>query len=139
MTTAVTVGSLLAEIANGLSGALRMMMFADKRQWGPDEFEQVRALEDALDEAKRDFQQLAVLVNGQYYYENDRNGESGSEAPFSSPSPHRLTCGPWTQQPTRSTSYVSYEKRPKRTRKTSSTGCGQAGPSTQFGHARREC
>lgn len=47
-------------------------MFADKRQWGPDEFEQVRALEQALDEARRDFQELSPLVNGQFYYENDR-------------------------------------------------------------------
>ena len=67
-----TVGSLLADIANALQNGLRILMFADKRGWGPDEFEQVRALEEALDDAKKDFQELAPLVNGQFYYENDR-------------------------------------------------------------------
>ena len=70
--SADTVGSLLASIANSLQDGLRILMFADKRGWGPDEFEQVRALEEALDEAKKDFQDMAPLVNGQFYYENDR-------------------------------------------------------------------
>lgn len=73
--TAETVGSLLAEIATALQDGLRILMFADKRGWGPDEFEQVRAVEEALDEAKRDFQAMAPLVNGQFYYENDRRRE----------------------------------------------------------------
>ncbi|KXJ93187.1 hypothetical protein Micbo1qcDRAFT_53974 [Microdochium bolleyi] len=71
-----TVGSLLAVIANSLNDALRAMMFADKRGWARDEFEQLRLLEDALDLAKKDFQELPALVNGRVYYENDRTGES---------------------------------------------------------------
>ncbi|KAK0720662.1 hypothetical protein B0H67DRAFT_453216, partial [Lasiosphaeris hirsuta] len=67
-----TVGSLLATIATSLTEALRILMFADKRQWGPDEFEQIRALEEALDDAKKDFQEMAPLVHGQFYYQNDR-------------------------------------------------------------------
>ncbi|KAK3359002.1 hypothetical protein B0T25DRAFT_82611 [Lasiosphaeria hispida] len=67
-----TVGSLLAAIATSLTEALRILMFADKRQWGPDEFEQIRALEEALDDAKKDFQEMAPLVHGQFYYQNDR-------------------------------------------------------------------
>ena len=71
---ASTVGSLLAGIAASLSEALRIFKFADKRQWGPDENEQMRALEEALDDAKKDFQEMAPLVNGQFYYQNDRTG-----------------------------------------------------------------
>ncbi|KAL2119182.1 hypothetical protein VTJ04DRAFT_6142 [Mycothermus thermophilus] len=71
-----TVGTLLASIANCMNEALRILMFADKRHWGPDEFEQTRALEDALDEAKRDFQALGKLVNGRWYYEHDRTPDS---------------------------------------------------------------
>ncbi|KAI1104308.1 hypothetical protein F4804DRAFT_307664 [Jackrogersella minutella] len=71
-----TVGSLLAVIANSLNDALRIMMFADKRAWGSDEFEQLRLLEETLDEAKKDFQELPRLVNGRHYYENDRINES---------------------------------------------------------------
>lgn len=67
-----TVGSLLADIANILADALRMLMFADKRHWASDEFEQVRAFEDALDEAKGDFQELGPLLKGSFYYESDR-------------------------------------------------------------------
>lgn len=67
-----TVGSLLKDIADYLTSSLRALRFADKRHWGPDEFEQIRALEDALDDAKADFQELGVLVNGQFYYEGDR-------------------------------------------------------------------
>ncbi|OAA68748.1 hypothetical protein SPI_00943 [Niveomyces insectorum RCEF 264] len=74
-----TVGSLLAGIATSLQDALRTLMFADKRGWGPDEFEQVRAVEEALDEAKRDFQAMGPLVNGAFYYENDRKLESLDE------------------------------------------------------------
>jgi hypothetical protein len=69
-----TVGAVLAVIANSLNDGLRIMMFADKRAWGPDEFEQLRLLEETLDEAKRDFQELPALVNGRFYYEHDRNG-----------------------------------------------------------------
>ncbi|KAK3326258.1 hypothetical protein B0H66DRAFT_153079 [Apodospora peruviana] len=71
-----TVGALLADIATFLSDSLRILMLADKRQWGPDEFEQCRALEEALDDAKKDYQELAPLVNGQFYYQNDRTAES---------------------------------------------------------------
>ncbi|KAL2135569.1 hypothetical protein VTI74DRAFT_8048 [Chaetomium olivicolor] len=71
-----TVGTLLAAIATCMMDALRILMFADKRQWGPDEFEQTRVLEEALDEAKKDFQDMAPLVHGQFYYENDRTPES---------------------------------------------------------------
>ncbi|CCC13335.1 hypothetical protein SMACR_06624 [Sordaria macrospora] len=74
-----TVGSLLKDIADYLTSSLRALRFADKRHWGPDEFEQIRALEDALDDAKVDFQELGVLVNGQFYYEGDRTSESLNE------------------------------------------------------------
>ncbi len=67
-----TVGSVLAAIATSLDEALRIFSFADKRQWGPDEFEQFRAIEEALDDAKKDFQEMAPLVNGPDYYANDR-------------------------------------------------------------------
>lgn len=73
-----TVGSLLAEIATVVSDALRMLMFADKRHWESDEFEQVRALEEALDEAKADFQELGPLLKGSFYYESDRRRTSFS-------------------------------------------------------------
>ncbi|RYP69361.1 hypothetical protein DL771_006171 [Monosporascus sp. 5C6A] len=74
-----SVGSLLAVIAHSLNDALRTMMFADKRGWGPDEFEQLRLLEETLDEAKKDFQELPALVNGRFYYEHDRNSVSLDE------------------------------------------------------------
>lgn len=67
-----SVGSLLALIANSINDGLRIMMFADKRAWGPDEFEQLRLLEETLDEAKKDFQSLPALVHGRGYYEHDR-------------------------------------------------------------------
>lgn len=73
----VTVGSLLAGIATSIGDGLRIMSFADKRQWGPDEHEQMRLLEETLDDAKKDFQELSQLVSGQFYYENDRKSESG--------------------------------------------------------------
>lgn len=82
-----TVGSLLAAIANSINGALHILMFADKRHWGPDEFEQVRALEDALDEAKEDFQQLGPLLKGSFYYENDRKRMLQSTSPLYAYSP----------------------------------------------------
>jgi len=71
-----TVGTLLAVIANSLNDALRAMMFADKHAWAHDEFEQLRVLEETLDLAKKDFQELPVLINGRQYYENDRTRES---------------------------------------------------------------
>ncbi|GJN75554.1 hypothetical protein PLICBS_009657 [Purpureocillium lilacinum] len=74
-----SVGTLLADIANLLSDGLRILSLADKRHWGPDEHEQLRALEKALDEAKKDFQELAPLVNGQSYYQRDRKHESVEE------------------------------------------------------------
>lgn len=70
--TEESVGSLLAAIANSINDALRLLMFADKAHWGPDEFEQVRALEHTLDEAKKDFQEMGPLLKGSVYYENDR-------------------------------------------------------------------
>lgn len=70
-----TVGTLLAAIATCMTDALRILVLADdKSQWGPDEFEQIRLLEEALDDAKKDFQELAPLVHGRFYYENDRTG-----------------------------------------------------------------
>ncbi|KAK4241258.1 hypothetical protein C8A03DRAFT_30603 [Achaetomium macrosporum] len=74
-----TVGTLLAAIATCMTDSLRILMFADKRQWGSDEFEQTRVLEEALDEAKKDFQEMGPLVHGQFYYENDRTPESLQE------------------------------------------------------------
>lgn len=70
-----SVGTLLAAIANLITESLRILSFSDKRQWGQDEHEQVRALEDALDEARKDFQELGPLVNGQLHYETDRTRE----------------------------------------------------------------
>jgi hypothetical protein len=74
--SAVTVGTLLAGIAHSIGEGLRILSYADKRQWGPDEHEQMRLLEETLDDAKKDFQELSPLVNGQFYYENDRKSES---------------------------------------------------------------
>ncbi|OAA41721.1 hypothetical protein NOR_05229 [Metarhizium rileyi] len=71
-----SVGTLLADIANILLEGLRIFRLADKRYWRQDEYEQVRALEEALNEAKKDFQELCPLVNGQAQYEHDRNYES---------------------------------------------------------------
>ncbi|KAH6655324.1 hypothetical protein BKA67DRAFT_657272 [Truncatella angustata] len=71
-----SVGSLLAVIANSINDALRIMMFADKQAWGSDEFEQLRILEETLDEAKKDFQTLPSLINGREYYEHDRKPDS---------------------------------------------------------------
>ncbi|KFA77811.1 hypothetical protein S40288_00480 [Stachybotrys chartarum IBT 40288] len=74
-----TVGTLLADIANLVSEGLRIFSFADKRQWGPDEHEQTRALQEVLEEAKKDFQELSPLLNGQFQYEHDRNHDSVEE------------------------------------------------------------
>ncbi|CAI4210477.1 unnamed protein product [Parascedosporium putredinis] len=74
-----TVGTLLADIANLLSEGLRTLTQTDSSQWGLDEHEQVRAFQDALNEAKTDFQELSPLVKGQIYYENDRKRESLNE------------------------------------------------------------
>lgn len=71
-----TVGTLLAAIANLLLESLQLLGRSDSSLWGPDEHEQVRALEEALDEAKKDFQELSPLVKGQLYYQNDRRRES---------------------------------------------------------------
>ena len=62
-----TVGSLLAAIANALQDGRRMLMFADKRGWGPDEFEQVRALDEALDRLTAAEPQVAELVKLRYF------------------------------------------------------------------------
>lgn len=72
MSVSDSVGTLLAAIATSLADGLRILTFADKRQWGLDEQEQIRALEAVLDQAKRDFQELSPLVNGQAQYEHDR-------------------------------------------------------------------
>ncbi|KAI9149440.1 hypothetical protein HJFPF1_11493 [Paramyrothecium foliicola] len=79
MSRAETVGTLLADIANLINDGLRILSFADKRQWGLDEHEQVRALQEVLDDAKKDFQELPRLLNGQSYYERDRKHESMEE------------------------------------------------------------
>lgn len=73
-----SVGSLLAAVADRTAEGLRILGFSDKRQWGPDEHEQVRALEELLDEARKDFQELSPLLNGQFNYEHDRTRESWS-------------------------------------------------------------
>lgn len=85
-----SVGTLLADIANLLADGLRILRLADKRHWGLDEHEQVHALVVALDDAKKDFQELAPLVNGQPYYENDRKRAS--------PPPRGLDAGLLTPQ-----------------------------------------
>lgn len=99
MSSADSVGKLLAAIAGLVVEGLRIFDLADKRQWGQDEHEQVRALSLVLDEAKRDFQFLAPLVNGQIYYETDRKYESIEElkalkAQFSS---HVLNLRDWSR------------------------------------------
>ncbi|KID92000.1 hypothetical protein MGU_00911 [Metarhizium guizhouense ARSEF 977] len=74
-----SVGTLLADIANLLLEGLRIFSLADKRHWRQDEYEQVKALEEALNEAKKDFQELCPLVNGQSQYEHDRKYETMQE------------------------------------------------------------
>jgi hypothetical protein len=73
MSSSDSVGTLLADIANHVSEGLRVLSFADKRQWGQDEHDELRALQAVLDQAKRDFQELSRLVNGQAQYEHDRH------------------------------------------------------------------
>ncbi|KAJ2905849.1 hypothetical protein MKZ38_004097 [Zalerion maritima] len=68
-----TIGNVLADIANCVNDTIQMFQLADHRHWGSDEEEQERRLEETLDEAAKDFQGLALLVNGQFYYEKDRN------------------------------------------------------------------
>ncbi|QUC22514.1 uncharacterized protein UV8b_06755 [Ustilaginoidea virens] len=74
-----SVGTLLADMANLLGEGLRILGHSDKRHWGQDEHEQVHALEQALDEAKKDYQELCPLVNGQAQYRHDRNHETVGE------------------------------------------------------------
>lgn len=86
-----TVGTLLAAIANLLHESLQLLARSDSSLWGRDEHEQVRALEEALDEAKKDFQELSPLVKGQLYYQNDRRRESSSLYISFRPSHDKLT------------------------------------------------
>lgn len=76
-----TVGTLLADIANSISDSLRILNLSDKRHWGEEEHDQVRALEDVLDEARKDFQEMSPLVNGQFQYENDRKCTIAARGP----------------------------------------------------------
>ena len=71
-----SVGSLLADIANYISAGLQTLRLADKRHWGQDERDHLIAMEAALDQAKKDFQDMGPLVNGQSNYERDRKRES---------------------------------------------------------------
>ncbi len=68
-----SVGSQLADIAGLIVDGLRILGIADKRHWGADEHELLRAMERVLDEAKKDFQELSPLVKGQSHYEHDRS------------------------------------------------------------------
>lgn len=72
-----SVGTLLADIANIISDGQRILSLSDKRHWGQDEREQERALDSVLDEARKDFQELGPLVNGngRPQYEHDRSRE----------------------------------------------------------------
>ncbi|KAI1819528.1 hypothetical protein F4861DRAFT_526731 [Xylaria intraflava] len=87
--TVDTVGSLLAIIAYSLQDALRILLFADKRAWGSLEFQQLRLLEETLEDAKQDFQELPALINGGFYYQNDRKADSLDEL--------RELCGHFTE------------------------------------------
>ncbi|KAK0383465.1 hypothetical protein NLU13_9376 [Sarocladium strictum] len=79
MSAADSVGSLLADIANLIADAIRILTVSDKRHWGPDEHEHKRALDAVLDEARKDFQELSPLLNGQQNYEFDRRHQSLEE------------------------------------------------------------
>lgn len=68
-----SVGSLLADIAGLIVDGLRILGIADKRHWGQDEHELLRAMERVLDDAKKDFQELSPLAKGQAHYERDRS------------------------------------------------------------------
>lgn len=72
-----TIGTHLTAIANSLNEALRVFQYADKRFWDPegDEYEQIRALEETVAQARRDFIEMGKLVGGVPYYEGDRRGE----------------------------------------------------------------
>ncbi|OAA36569.1 hypothetical protein BBO_08151 [Beauveria brongniartii RCEF 3172] len=67
-----SVGSLLADIANLVLDGLRILGLADKRHWGPDEYELQRAMERVLNDAKTDFQELSPMLKSQSHYEHDR-------------------------------------------------------------------
>ena len=73
-----TVGTLLASIATCMTDALdalsQVTTTAAPRQLA-ERNEHLREMELALDEAKQDFQELAPLVHGRGWYENDRSGE----------------------------------------------------------------
>ncbi|KAL5604091.1 uncharacterized protein BROUX77_004277 [Berkeleyomyces rouxiae] len=71
-----TLGYFLAKLALTLDDGIKIFHFADKRNWTPDEFEQLRALEKCLDEARADFQELPTLLDGAHYYTNDRTRAS---------------------------------------------------------------
>ena len=94
-----SVGSLLAAIANLIAEGLRILSFSDKRQWGEDEHEQVRALEEVLDEARKDFQELGPLLNGQLHYETDRTRELLPISSTSTMSPPAMTSLETTATP----------------------------------------
>ncbi|EJP64508.1 uncharacterized protein BBA_06502 [Beauveria bassiana ARSEF 2860] len=74
-----SVGSLLADIANLLVDGLRILGLADKRHWGPDEYELQRAMERVLNDAKTDFQELSPMLKSQSHYEHDRTFASLEE------------------------------------------------------------
>ncbi|KAM3506301.1 hypothetical protein MY11210_007603 [Beauveria gryllotalpidicola] len=74
-----SVGSLLADIANLVVDGLRILGLADKRHWGPDEYELQRAMERVLDDAKKDFQELSPMLKSQSHYEHDRTFASLEE------------------------------------------------------------
>lgn len=121
-----TVGTLLAAIANLLHEGILLLNKTDKTLWGADEHEQLRALEDALDEAKKDFQELSPLVRGQLYYQNDRTREF-QRLLFPLPVPPRLTRASLPQL-NPSTSYTPSTSTSTTTLKTSATGPPPAGP-----------
>ncbi|KAM3434093.1 hypothetical protein NHJ13734_006133 [Beauveria thailandica] len=74
-----SVGSLLADIANLVLDGLRILGLADKRHWGPDEYELQRAMERVLNDAKTDFQELSPMLKSQSHYEHDRTFASLQE------------------------------------------------------------
>lgn len=91
-----TVGTLLAAIANLLQESLQLLRQSDTSLWGADEHEQVRVLEETLDEAKKDFQELSPLVKGQLYYQNDRQRTCGLPRARAAP----LATHPQPMEPT---------------------------------------
>lgn len=70
------VGSLLADIADAISDGQRTLGLAKQDHWGQDEYDLLKAFERTLDEAKKDFQELSLLVKGQSHYEYDRSCKS---------------------------------------------------------------